>query len=247
MKEYPRFVKKDSLPFDPLKLAEMTEKIVCKNSKRKYTDFYCTGVYGGISTGYLVGCCLRCIFCWVDLSREFPESYGKFYSPEEVCEKLLTNASKCGVKKVRVSGGEPTLCREHLLKLIELIENEGFFFILETNGILLGDDPSYIKSLKKFKNIYLRISLKAASVEGFQRRTGAIGKFYLLPFQAIKYALSEKLFFRVAVMSDPLLMDPEERQQMLKLLKEIGYNDYLEEERCDPYSTTILRLKYAVK
>jgi len=74
MKKYPRYVTPDFEPFDPVKLARETEKIVTKyengKCKRKYTAFYATGVYGGISTGYTVGCCLRCVFCWVDWSRE---------------------------------------------------------------------------------------------------------------------------------------------------------------------------------
>jgi uncharacterized Fe-S cluster-containing radical SAM superfamily protein len=70
-KEYPGCLRSGFEPFDPLTLASWTKDIVCKDSMRKYTDFYYTGVYGGISTGYTVGCCLRCVFCWVDFSRDF--------------------------------------------------------------------------------------------------------------------------------------------------------------------------------
>lgn len=49
--EYPSFLTLESKPFDPFKLAHQTEEIICKGNSRKYTDFYCTGVYGGISTG----------------------------------------------------------------------------------------------------------------------------------------------------------------------------------------------------
>lgn len=70
MNEYQRILIPSFVPFDPLRLAEQTKNLVCQDDLRKYTDFYCTGVYGGISTGYLVGCCLRCIFCWVDFSSD---------------------------------------------------------------------------------------------------------------------------------------------------------------------------------
>jgi hypothetical protein len=30
----------------------------------------------------------RCIFCWVQPSREYPHRYGSFYGPEEVVERL---------------------------------------------------------------------------------------------------------------------------------------------------------------
>ncbi|MCK4584755.1 radical SAM protein, partial [candidate division WOR-3 bacterium] len=100
---------KDSKPFNPLELAKETEDIVIKDDARKYTAFYCTGVYGGISTGYTVGCCLRCIFCWASPSRDFPEKYGFSVNPEEAYSRLMTNALKRRVKRVRISGGEPTL------------------------------------------------------------------------------------------------------------------------------------------
>ncbi|NIM13517.1 MAG: hypothetical protein GTO45_15505, partial [Candidatus Aminicenantes bacterium] len=57
-KKYISFLTPESEPFDPISLAQQTEEIVCRKNARKYTDFYCTGVYGGISTGYAVGCCL---------------------------------------------------------------------------------------------------------------------------------------------------------------------------------------------
>jgi len=76
-------------PFDPLWLAKATEDIVCSGDARKYTAFYATGVYGGIATGYAVGCCFRCFFCWSDWSRDFPELYGEYYTCEEAYRILL--------------------------------------------------------------------------------------------------------------------------------------------------------------
>lgn len=244
-KGYPGHIRPGHEPFDPLELAASTEEIVCKDSMRKYTDFYCTGVYGGISTGYTVGCCLRCIFCWVDLSRDFPEEYGRFYSPESVFEQLLRNAKKDQVKRMRISGGEPTLCRPHLVGLLDLIEGTSYMFILETNGILLGADEGYVRELTRYTNIHLRVSLKAGSPEGFQIRTGARGDFYELPYHAVRHLMKERISFNVAAMSDSRLMSSEERAAMLGKLKEIGYKGFLEEETCDPYPHTIYRLEEA--
>lgn len=245
MKEYPKFLTEGSSPFDPLELAQETEKIVCKNGSRKYTHFYCTGVYGGISTGYLVGCYLRCVFCWVEWSRDFPSQYGKFYTPQEVYQRLIANARKAGVNKLRISGGEPTIGREHLLGLLDLVNGTDYFFILETNGLLFGKDKRYIEALKKYRNLYVRVSLKAGEASGFQRRTGAQERFYDLPYLAIKNLKEVGIYFRVASMSDPRLMPEVEREAMIQKLREIGYTDYLEEERCDPYATSIARLKAA--
>ncbi len=112
---YPRYVTPNFKPFDPLDLAKRTERIIGKQKDgrwlRKYDKFSVAGVYRGISTGYAVGCCLRCIFCWVSFSRDFPEKYGRFYSAEEAFKKMSDNARSRGIRKLRISGGEPTLVR----------------------------------------------------------------------------------------------------------------------------------------
>lgn len=243
--KYPRYLTKGFQPFDPLKLYKETEKIVCKNNSRKYTSFYCVGVYGGISTGYVVGCTLRCIFCWVDWSRDFPEKSGEFFSSEQVFEKLVRNAKKRNVSKLRISGGEPTLGKRHLLSLLNLVSATDFLFILETNGLILGEDKDFVKNLSKYKNIHVRVSLKAGTEEGFQARTGAMGKFYELPYKAITSLRETRVPFHVACMSDPRLMPKAERKAMIRKLAEVGYKDYLEEEVCDPYRTTVVRLEKA--
>jgi len=245
MDSYPKWVERGFEPFAPLELARATEEICCQDDSRKYTHFYCTGVYGGISTGYLVGCCLRCVFCWVDVSREFPETHGKFYSPQEAWGQLVANAERAGVNKLRISGGEPTLGREHLLRLLGLADSSNYLFVLETNGILLGADQGYVEKLRDSQHLHVRVSLKAGTPQGFAERTGAKGEFYRLPYRAIEYLQGAGVSFHVAAMTDSRLMPQAERQEMLRKLKEIGYDDYFEEEAADPYETSILRLEKA--
>lgn len=127
---------------------------------------------------------MRCLFCWVDFSRDFPEEYGHFYSPEEVFSHLIKSARKSGVSRLRISGGEPTLCREHLLTLLDLVEEADYLFILETNGIPLGQDGDYARQLARYPNVHVRVSLKAGTAKGFRGRTGAKGEFWELPFTA---------------------------------------------------------------
>lgn len=240
---YQRYLTQESRPFNPIELAKESEKIVCSGNKRKYTDFYCTGVYGGISTGYLVGCDLRCFFCWVNKSRDFPEKYGEFYSPAHVFSFLYSNAKKGKVKRLRISGGEPTLGKDHLLGLLELVENINYLFILETNGLLITRE--YARELSKFKNIHVRVSLKAGTPEGFQKRTGALAEFYELPLRSIKNLLDNNVSMHVASMSDPRLMPKKEREAMIIRLSNIDRRITLEEELYDPYPNTIERSKFA--
>jgi len=235
--------------YDPVELARETERIVCARHKRKYTAFYVTGVYGGIATGYTVGCCLRCFYCWVDLSRDFPEEYGRFYSPREVANSLEDAAKKHRTHKCRISGGEPTLCRDHLLSVLKLIEENEWFdlFILETNGILFGADKDYARSLLPFSKVHVRVSLKAGNAQGFQTRTGAVGRYYELPFQAVYNLYEAGISFHVAAMTDLRIMQEEERREIINRLNDIDMQvaRNLEEEVIEPYDTTLFRLKQA--
>jgi len=249
MHGYPRFITSGFELFDPVKLAGKTESIVCRSDERKYTAFYATGVYSGIATGYTVGCCLRCYYCWVSLSRDFPEEYGGFFSPKRVVENLERDARKYRTPRCRISGGEPTLCESHLLGVLRLVENSERLglFILETNGILFGADENYVKKLAPFKKVHVRVSLKAGNANGFKERTGAVGSFYELPFKAVENLIDAGVSFHVAAMTDPRIMPKEERKALTKKLASIDERAArnLEEEVVDPYDAALFRLRSA--
>ncbi len=253
MLEYPRFLTPTMKRFDPADLAGDTERLVVRHRngecERKYEAFYCTGVYGGVATGYAVGCCLRCCFCWVYESRDFPERFGEFYSPKEVFENLKEAAHEHKVRKLRISGAELTLGKNHLLGLLELVEASEFsLFILETNGILFGVDKDYVRRISKFTKPHVRISLKAGTPETFAQKTGAKPESFEIPFQAIKNLLDCGVSFHVAAMSaDTRIVSSEERVSLARKLMEIDPHLLLnlEEEVVDPYETTLARLRYA--
>jgi len=261
--KYQRFLRPGFKPFNPLELARETERMVTREGKegieRKYVGIYSAPVYRGIATGYAAGCCLRCIYCWSNWSRDYPENFGKFYSSKEVAQRLFKAAEngitspgwkrfrKIKVEKLRLSGCEPTIGKEHLLSVLEYAENSKYpLFILETNGILLGADRDYVKRLSKFKKLYIRVSFKAATPQGFTQRTGAMGSYYKLPFKALEYLLNEGIDARPAAMTDPRVMPEAERDILIKRLSKIDsqiLNIGLEEEQIDSYDTTLKRLK----
>jgi len=265
MKTYQRFLTQNFKPFDPLELARETEKIVTRGGKggleRKYVGIYSAPVYRGIATGYAAGCCLRCIYCWANWSRDFPEKLGEFYSPKEIAQGLFKAAEKgitapgwerfshLKVERLRLSGCEPTIGKDHLLSVLKYVKDSKYLlFILETNGILFGADRNYVKQLKEFKEkLYVRVSFKAALPEGFTQRTGALGEYYELPFKALEYLLDEGVYTRAAAMTDPGVMPKEERKILIEKLNRIdpktNYSSTLEEERIDRYDTTLQRLK----
>lgn len=192
---------------------------------------------------------MRCYFCWISPSRDFPEKYGQFYSPEEAFKRLREAAHRYRVRKLRISGAEPTLGKEHLLGLLEHVERSEFgLFILETNGILFGVDRDYVRAISKFTKPHVRVSLKAGTPEAFTRKTGAKPEAFEIPFQAISNLLDFGVSFHVAgMMDDPRIVTPEERAELVKRLAEIDPKlvTTFEGEVIDPYETTLARLKHA--
>jgi uncharacterized Fe-S cluster-containing radical SAM superfamily protein len=234
-------------PFNPLELARETEKIFIDGNKRKYYSFRVEPFYGQMATARGPGCDLRCVFCWTDPSKEASVTenvgnFGKSYSPREVYDEIVrvsSNEHGRGIltEGVRVSGFEPTIGRQHLLELIDTFRQDGdnfHWFLLETNGILLGADESYVRDLSKFGDyLQVRLSIKAGTPEAFEKKTGAKAEFFELPWQALHYLRKYGIKHRIAAMSeDPSFTPQEERRglfQRLAQYHETG-NEKIDEE-----------------
>jgi uncharacterized Fe-S cluster-containing radical SAM superfamily protein len=218
-----------SLFIDPLVLAERVKESVGSEEKRRYYRFRPAPFYGGIATADCVGCCLKCLFCWSWHIIVQPEKIGRFYSPEEVVRNLLSIVRKKGFNQVRISGNEPTLHRSHLLQVLQLIPKE-IHFILETNGVLIGHDPTYAKDLSRFSNLYVRVSLKGACPEDFARLTGVKPEGFTLQLKALENLLEEGVDCFPAVMAN--FSSQEEIRTLSQKLKEIrpDFANFEEEE-----------------
>lgn len=198
--------------FDPIEIVKLTRNVVCKNNLRKYYRFRSSRFYGGIATADCVGCCLRCVFCWSwDVTTRSEES-GVFCTPEEVAKKLITIASKKNLSRLRISGNEPTICREHLIKVLELIPGN-YVFILETNGILIGNDPTYAEELSRFPHLHVRVNLKGTCEEEFSKLTGAIPAGFQLQLKALEY------LSKYGVNAHPACMVSFSTPENIKILK----------------------------
>ncbi len=125
------------LPFNPVERAKEVERIVMHDGKRKYYRFRYTRYYGGIVTADTVGCNLLCAYCWNYFKNLHPEKHGKFYSPEEVAERLLKIARSKNCNLFRISGAEPILGKASAKHVAEVIAYTDGEFILETNGLML--------------------------------------------------------------------------------------------------------------
>jgi uncharacterized Fe-S cluster-containing radical SAM superfamily protein len=223
--------------YDPIELSKITEKIVTNNDMKKYYRFRPTTFYGGIATADTVGCNLRCKFCWSVKSVYNSKNTGEFYSPEKVASILNTLAKKNGYQQVRISGGEPTIGKNHLIKLLRYIDTS-LSFILETNGILLGEDNKYIDQLSQFHNIHFRVCLKGINSEEFSFLTGAKSGFnYQL--KALEILKEKGLNFNIAVVT----LKKDKKDLYEKLQKMNLEKIMIEEEEIKLYPQVKKRLK----
>lgn len=233
---------------DPVALAEETRRIVARKKngtwQRKYYRFRPAHFYGGIATADCVGCNLRCLFCWAWNVVTRPDKAGQFYSPEEVAEKLITIAREHGFKKVRISGNEPTLVKEHLLAVLKHIP-EDILFILETNGIMIGHDKGYAKGLaeaSKKGNFHVRVCLKGSSHEEFGRLTGAVPEAYELQFKALERLKEAGVGFHPAIMT--FSADHSYVEKRLEAINPALVSE-LEYEELVPYPAIVGRMRAA--
>lgn len=111
---------------------------------------------------------------------------GKLYTPEKAFNRLYSIGKKKGYRQMRLSGQEPTIGREHLLKLLRLVDNTGFRFILETNGILIGHEKDYAEDLVGFKNVHVRVSIKGTNENEFSALTGAKPEAFSLQISGLE-------------------------------------------------------------
>jgi uncharacterized Fe-S cluster-containing radical SAM superfamily protein len=215
--------------YDPLTLAVETEKLVARGDERKYYRFRAARFYGGIATADCLGCCLRCVFCWAWNKVADPAGAGAFYEPDEVAHRITAISRKHGFRQARMSGNEPTLARAHLLNLLSLLPRD-ITFILETNGILLGHDRSYVQELASFPHLHVRVSIKGCTEGEFSRLTGAVPAAFGLQLKALEHLVDAGVRCHPAVMVS--FSGPRSIDSLRERLRGIrpGFTDFEEEE-----------------
>jgi uncharacterized Fe-S cluster-containing radical SAM superfamily protein len=185
-------------------MTAVTEEYVCQGNQRKYYRFRADRFYGGIATADCMGCNMDCAFCWSYRTRLHPEQFGRFYTPPEVARRLVKIAHEHGFRAVRISGNEPTLCKQHLLEVIKAVErlDPDLLFMLETNGVKLGEDVAFVEELSRCRNVHVRLSFKTGTAANFELITGRPKEWFELQLRAVEHLYAKRVSFHVAIVAD---------------------------------------------
>jgi uncharacterized Fe-S cluster-containing radical SAM superfamily protein len=179
------------LTYDPVERHRKIEHAVIQErvggDLKKYYRFRRDHWYGGVITADCAGCGLTCKFCWVrkESILEGREG-GEFLKPDEAARRVLELMKEKKINQGRISGGEPTIGRRHLIQFLNVLQRRRVRFILETNGILIGEDESYAQELAQYPFLHVRVSLKGCTETEFARLTGADPKGFHLQLNALR-------------------------------------------------------------
>jgi cyclic pyranopterin phosphate synthase len=114
-------------------------------------------------------CNLRCIYCNPLGDRGLKDREGILDFDE--IHRVVRLCAECGIRKVRLTGGEPLMCRNiadlvHRLAVVAGIED----LSLTTNGVLLGRMAADLKAAGLTR---VNISLDAVDEQCYRRMTGS--------------------------------------------------------------------------
>jgi uncharacterized Fe-S cluster-containing radical SAM superfamily protein len=241
------------LPYDPVERHLAIEKLVTRlgpdGQERKYYRIRPARWYGGIVTADCVGCGLLCRFCWVsDVVASRPADVGNFYTPRQIAESLVSLAMKCRLDLLRISGGEPTIGKEHLLAVLEALKGKGYRFILETNGIPIAYDEGYAERLAKYDFLHVRVSLKGCSEGEFVKLTDAKPEGFRLQLKALQRLVDAGVSCHPSVMAS--FSTRKSLQSLVERLNKISPKmaEEIEIEELILYPHVVRRLqKYGLK
>lgn len=113
-------------------------------------------------------CNLRCAHCWVDAGL----SASAAWLPVATGRRLIEEFAGLGGVSVRVTGGEPLL-HPDWLELLQVVDAAGLKVLLQTNGMLFGDDNLRALQGLKLAQLNIQVSLDGATAAVHDRVRGA--------------------------------------------------------------------------
>lgn len=87
---------------------------------------------------------------------------------------IAVQAKRAGIKKVRITGGEP-LTHPDFADILRFLSEDGFYVLVNTNGLLIENNLSSL--MRTSSNIHFAVSLDTLNPERFDMITNTNGNF----------------------------------------------------------------------
>ena len=236
--------------FDAFERAAVVSQEVEDSGRRRVLRVAAAGACDDAPTIHLPGCNLACVHCWAGPDREAPDAWGAFRTwpalRRELSRYRSHNRLDANPEHIRLSGGEPILSGAFFDLLEALLVLPGKVFV-ETNGIMLGKNPDWIRNLDACRDrVFFKISLKAGTPERFEQITGATRTAFEASWSCVRELWQAQVPFDLNALSlAEELFDRKERETLLDRLASIAPElpARLTQERLTAYPDTIRRMK----
>lgn len=119
------------------------------------------------------GCNLACRHCWLSPKYDADGTHHKTLDIE-LFRLIIQEARPLGLKKIKLTGGEPLL-HPHFETLLEIIHNEKLDVTIETNGLLCTQKIA--EKISKLTNPFVSVSLDGVDSDTHEWIRGVSGSF----------------------------------------------------------------------
>ena len=173
-----------------------------------------------LSTIYLYlmdSCNLNCIHCWINPSFAHEQPTKKHLSIPEL-KDIFEQAIELGLKRVKLTGGEPLLY-PHFIELVEHLKEKKIAMSMETNGTLITENIANTINEAKFSHV--AVSLDGAEAQTHEKIRRVKGSFRMA-VDGAKRVASKKVPTQIimAVYKDNI----KEIESVARLAHDIGVN-----------------------
>jgi len=142
---------------------------------------------------YITGSCnLNCRHCWIDPVFEKEGIAPDKFLPWEDIKKIVEDARKLGLGRIKITGGEPFLHPE-MCDILYGLKKMDLYLSMETNGTLIGEREAVAL---KDNAVRFSVSIDGPTAELHDSLRGVKGAFDRT-MTGLKFVRREKLDFQV--------------------------------------------------
>lgn len=179
-----------------------------------------------VSFPIVSACPFSCIYCGQGGENTIsPVSTMKI----ETIMDIAVHLKRAGVRKVRLTGGEP-LCHPQIGDIIRFLSESGFYVLINTNGLLVEDKVDSL--MRTASNIHVAVSLDTLDPVKFDKISRTTGNFDKV-MRGIKILKELGYLMRINMVVGSFNLD--EVNDMIDFCRNVGCDLKLQEVASVPY------------